>query len=160
MASNFLIVPNRITTIGATFLIVLCGIAISCERDTQLRVEGGNPPKFVMRGNGVLTAIRVRGPKRQRDIQGEAASLYWLIETRGDPQTNDRVNSIGSITYGVVPQGFQQVYPESGKAPPLIEGEHYYIRAVVSEANGDDGYFSIHNGIVSFGKYESDLPKK
>lgn len=150
---------HRQTSIGAILAVLLCGIALSCERDTKLRVGGGNPRRFVMRGNGVLTAVRVRGPNRQRNVEGEAASLHWLIETKGDSATNDNVSSIGPITYGVVPSGFQQIYPESGTAPPLTEREHYYVRAVVSEANGDDGYFVINKGVVAFRKYESDLPK-
>lgn len=103
---------NWLTTVGAIFLVFLCAIALACERDTKIRVEGGNPPRFVMRGNGVLTAVRVRGPNRQRNVEGEAASLYWLIETKGDSATNDNVSSIGPITYGVVPSGFQQISRE------------------------------------------------
>lgn len=160
MASSLLTFRKGITFVSAAILFVVCSIGLSCERDTKLKVEGGNPPKFVMTGNGVLTSIRVRGPQRQRNVTGEAASLYWLIETRGDPGTNDRVSAISPVTYGVVPQGFEQVYPERGAATPLIEDEHYYIRVVVSEANGDDGYFTIHNGTVSFAKYESELPNK
>jgi hypothetical protein len=68
-----------------TFLLVgllftLAALLLACEIDTKLTVRGGNPPRFFMTGNGVLTSIRVRGPHRQRDIDGGARWLYWVIE--------------------------------------------------------------------------------
>ena len=70
------------------------------------------------------------------------------------------VDDIGSVTYGKVPEGYMQKYPESGEAPKLNEGEHYYVHVVTSNANGADGYFMILNGKALFAKYESQLPKE
>ena len=146
--------PNYATLI---FLLVSC-IAASCERDTKLTIEGGNPPKFAMTGNGFLTSVRVRGPQTQREAEGESRYLYWVIETTGKSGPSRRVERISPVTYGVVPDGFEQIYPERGAAPSLVEGQRYYVRIVTSQANGDDGYFTIQNGKVSFAKYESELP--
>jgi predicted RNA-binding protein with TRAM domain len=61
------------------------------------------------------------------------------------------------VAYGKIPEGYAQIYPERGEAPPIVEGEHYYVRIVTANANGDDGYFMLRNGKVIFAKYESEL---
>jgi hypothetical protein len=139
------------------FLIFMLAtlIAVACERDTKLKVTGGNPPVFEMTGSGRLTSIRVRGHKPQRNVFGEAVFLYWVIESNGNAQF---VRSLRSVTYGKVPDGYRQKYPESGEAPVLEEGEHYYVRVVTSSANGDDRYFMILNGKVLFAKSPLELP--
>ena len=68
------------------------------------------------------------------------------------------MGGIGSVTYGKVPQGYQQIYPENGAAPTIIEGQHYYVRIVTNNANGADGYFMVQNGKALFNKIESELP--
>jgi hypothetical protein len=59
---------------GAAELLKIDGLSfsISCEIDTMLRISGGNPPTFIISGNGVLTSIRYDGI-RQREAQGEDA---------------------------------------------------------------------------------------
>jgi hypothetical protein len=143
--------------IRISLLLIIVPLALSCEIDTKLRVTGGNPPDFEMTGNGNLTSIRVRGHKTQRNAFGEDALLYWVIESGGWGRD---VGRIGSVTYGKVPDGYGQKYPESGAAPILDEGEHYYVRVTTSNANGDDGYFMIIGGKTVFAKYESELPEE
>ena len=148
------LMPNKFTCVG--LLLVLSVAGLSCEIHTKLSIKGGNPPTFVMTGNGTLTSIRIRGHERQREAEGEEASLYWVIKPeKGGAQI---VGDIGSITYGKVPEGYRQQYPENGEAPLLNEGEHYYVRVVTSNANGADGYFMILKGQAIFAKYESELP--
>ena len=133
-------------------MTIAVSIGSSCERDTKLTVEGGNPPKFVMSGSGILTSVRVRGPQKQREAVGEDKYLYWVIEIK-DGHDARRVEQLSPLTYGRVPDGFEQVYPERGEAPSLLEGERYYVRVVTSEANGDGKYFVIRNGKVEFTDY-------
>lgn len=122
----------------------------SCERHTKLTVEGGNPPKFVMTGNGILTSVRVRGPEPQREAEGEASFLYWVFEIKTGRR---RVEELSPLTYGVVPDGFEQIYTERGEAPRLVESEKYYVRVVTSEANGDSKSFIIRNGKVEVSEH-------
>lgn len=136
---------------GVLFLIVGVGIG-SCERDTKLIIEGGNPPSFVMTGSGILTSIRVRGPQKQREVEGEDKYLSWVIEI-DDGNKPRRVEQLSPLTYGTVPDGFKQIYPERGAAPPIVEGEKYYVRVVTSEANGDGKYFMIRNGKAEVSDY-------
>ena len=146
--------PKQVISPG--LIIFLVSFSISCEIDTKLWISGGNPPAFIMSGNGVLTSIRVRGHQRQREAQGEDQYLHWVIEVKDDGGTS--VGRIGSVTYGKVPEGYKQIYPEKGEAPAIIEGQHYYVRIVTSNANGADGYFMVQNGKALFDPIESELP--
>jgi hypothetical protein len=125
-------------------LCLLLPVISACERDTRLTIRGGNPPTFVMAGSGSLGTLRVRGPKKQREAEGEDASIYWLIKTKED--YGRYVEDLGPITYGIVPKGYVQVYPEKGEAPPLVEGERYFVQALTVDANGAATHFTISNG--------------
>lgn len=128
----------------AILCLLLTGINVACERDTRLTIKGGNPPTFAMSGSGSLGTLRVRGPKKQRDAEGEDASIYWLIKTKED--YGRYIEDLGSITYGIVPKGYVQVYPEKGEAPALVEGESYFVQALTVDANGAAAHFTISNG--------------
>jgi hypothetical protein len=141
-----------------SLLILVAVFSLSCEIDTKLKIGGGNPPVFLMSGNGILTSIRVRGHKRQREVQGEDQYLHWVIEVK--ETGGDYVGNLGSVTYGKIPEGYEQIYPEKGEAPPIIEGQHYYVRIVTSNANGADGYFMVLNGKALFDPIESELPEE
>ena len=129
-----------------TLSLVLAFIALSCEKATQLTVRGGNPI-FVMTGSGGLGTMRIRGPEKQREAIGEAAFLYWVIENKEGQMQN--VQKIGPITYGKVPEGYIQVYPEHGTAPQLIEGERYNVLVGTANADGANKDFVIRNGKVT-----------
>jgi hypothetical protein len=87
----------------------------------------------------------VRGPRKQREAEGENASMYWLIEI-ANAQSGHSVGRIGKIVYGETPRGYTNVYPETGQAPPLQEGERYYVQVVTADAEGASAYFTIKNG--------------
>ncbi len=130
------------------FVVLLTVLNVACERATTLTFEGGNPPKFVMTGSGSLGLLRVRGPERQREALGETAFLYWEIEP-ATPNSDRSVEKMGAITYGQVPPGYKQIYPENGMAPPLIEEKVYNIRIAANNAPGIIKDFMIKNGKVS-----------
>src|ERR1043165_2735880 len=95
--------------------------------------------------------VRSRCPEKQREAEGEDAFLYWVIVNREDEDQN--VERLGPVTYGKVPQGYKQVYPERGEAPQLVEGERYNIRIATNNANGVDKFFVIRNGKVEVSDY-------
>jgi hypothetical protein len=135
------------------FLLLAVLFSTACEMDTKLIIEAGNPPKFVLSGGGTLGALRVRGPKKQREVIGEDASIYWEIEPK-DEGSDRNVGRLSPITYGVVPDGYVQVYPERGKAvPPIVEGERYNIRIATNNAKGVDKFFVIREGKVAVSDY-------
>ncbi len=133
-------------------LITIAASAVSCERDTTLTIQGGNPPQFVMKGSGRLTALRVRGPEKQRNAEGEAAFLYWVIEMKVEG-TDRNVREVSPIVYGNVSEGYKQVYPEKGGPPQLVEGERYYVQVIAMNANGAGKYFTIRDGKVEVSDY-------
>ena len=140
--------------------LVSCAIIVSlslvlsafaaCEQDTKLTIEG-NPPRFTMKGDGSLRSLRVRGPNRQRSVDGEDAFIYWRLTSEGG--TARSVGAIGTITYGSVPTGYTQIYPENGSPPSLVEGERYYVRVDTANANGAEKFFVIKNGKVETSDY-------
>ena len=137
-------------------IVMLIMASASCEVDTKLTVEGGNPPKFLLSGSGTLSRLVIRGYKTLRKIEGPDASAFWYIETR-DAQSLKSIRTLGPITYGQVPEGYVQVYPERGTAPQLEENEVYYVEVNTNGANGADGFFIIKDGKIRFAKYESQL---
>jgi hypothetical protein len=147
------LLPSHRSIFAVSILLMAIALTnISCERDTKLTVGEGNPPKFSMTGNGRLTSLRLRGPDKQRDAEGEDAFLYWVIETKGEA-TDRNVVEVSPIIYGKIPDGYKQIYPEKAGPPPLIEGERYHVQVVTMNANGDSKYFSIRNGKVEVSDY-------
>ena len=63
------------------------------------------------------------------------------------------VENLSPITYGKVPEGYKQVYPEQGNAPALVEGERYYVWVGTFDANGAGKHFIIRNGKVEVSDY-------
>ncbi|MFN7946362.1 MAG: hypothetical protein U0Z53_13505 [Blastocatellia bacterium] len=127
-------------------IIIVCTVA-ACERNTHLKITSDNPPGFVMSGSGKLARIRVRGPK-VREALGEDKYIVWEIKSQKG-YDGEFVEELGPVTYGQVPPGYVQIYPEQGEAPPLVEGERYNIRVATNNANGADKFFTLHNGKVT-----------
>jgi hypothetical protein len=133
-------------------LVLLCAtlLADNClaERDTEISVEGGTLPRFIMKGSGKLVSLRVGGPRKQREGVADEPYIYWKIEIKENGSAR-HVEGLGSITYGAVPEGYIQAYPNPGMSPlPLVESERYSVRAITMNANGGITYFEIHNGEV------------
>lgn len=139
------------------FLIVLGATvcSLSCHRPhSSLVIEPGNPLRFVVSGRGTLTGLRVSGPdlERESNRHGEgdrltALKVYWeLASQEGQEHTLDE---IGEITYGKVPQGFAQIEPQSGNAPPpLVKRDLYNIKFSMKNDDGINRFFTLQDGRV------------
>lgn len=111
-----------------------------------------------MSGSGELSRLVVRGHKRQRDVDGPDASAYWYIKPKKGGGGRLAVEEVSPITYGKVPEGYEQLYPEDGQPPPpLVEGQRFYVRVDTVNANGASLWFIIRNGKVEFSEYEHSL---
>jgi len=137
---------NRVQ-IWAVFLFIITAVN-GCEVDTKPIVTGGNPPLIKFEGTGALEQLFVMGPftfeqLKQDKIEGGDKDYYmWQL----DPSRDFRVSEL-SITYGIVPDGFKQVFPANGKSPePLIEGKIYNILAPSASANFKPVLFMIDDG--------------
>lgn len=137
-------VLNTSDVYGRDDLNNLLGKFKTVERD---HIKGNNPPTFILSGSGRLAMLRIHGPK-VRDVPGEAGFAVWEIIAKSGRFNGTLVGSLGSITYGKVPDGYVQVYPERGEAPPLLEGEQYRAFFDTVNANGARKSFTIRDGKV------------
>lgn len=146
---------NKLSQVALLLSLVVA--ALSCEIDTKLAVKGV-PPQFHMSGSGELGRLVVRGRETQRDIEGPDASAYWYIRPQKGGGGRRNVGELSPVTYGVVPEGYEQLYPENGQAPPkLAEGQRFYVQVDTVNANGASLWFIIRKGKVEFSEYEHSL---
>lgn len=135
-----LVMLSMIGSCAFFFLLIYC----TGERDTRLTIRGGDHPEFAMSGSGSMDFLVIIGPK-VREAPGQAAHIQWQIVP--DRHTGmRRVGSLTPITYGEVPAGYVQIYPEAGDVPPLIEEYKYTVQVVTQNANGAIKYFTIRDG--------------
>jgi hypothetical protein len=67
----------------------------------------------------------------------------WKIDVAEGRSTGTRVGSLDRIVYGVSPEGYMQIKPQIGSAPPLKEGAKYFYEVTTTSAPGTAGYFQI-----------------
>jgi hypothetical protein len=147
-------------------LIIITVNGCGYEEDTKPIVSGENPPIITFSGTGALLHLFVSGPftleqlKRSYNITRKGNILtveqekefnkifsdknHQLWELDPDPDRKFNVSTL-SITYGIMPEGFKQVYPANGKPEPLMEGQFYSVGAPSYNANSQPGYFTIKN---------------
>src|SRR4030095_3723612 len=129
----------------ALFVGFLCFFA-ACVRDARVKMLQELPPQFELSGSGRLAMVRVHGQK-VRDGEGETAFINWEIEPKSGRLEGTPVEDLGVITYGKVPDGYRQLYPEKGETlPELIEGQKYHVFFDTTSANGAHIYFEIKQG--------------
>lgn len=142
------------------FLSLSLAIGItSCEVATKLTVENGTPPKIIMSGSGTLGRLVIRGPRSFRKIPGPDFSAYWSIVSAGQGQSRS-IENLSPLSYGEIPKGYRQIYPEQGSAPTLTDEGIYYIQIDTNNAPGASGYFVIRSGKFKFVRTESELTKE
>ena len=139
--------------------------------DTKPLVSGGNPP--IIEFDGRRAQLYLIGPYTLEQLKQEYTQEYKITGGKNiltpeqekdlekirdkkdhsmwqlDPGSLSRGFGV-SITYGIVPNGFRQVYPANGKSPePLIEGMIYAAVASSDDtADVKSKYFMIDNGIA------------
>jgi hypothetical protein len=102
----------RAKTLGLSMILILT--SVSCEIDTKLRMEEGDLPKMILSGNGTLSRLMISGHKTLRKKEGPDSSAVWNIEMT-DYDHGQLVSRVGPITYGRIPKGYIQIYPEQGR---------------------------------------------
>ena len=129
-------------------LVAACLLSFSsCESKTDAKLEGGNPPVFsIGSGTGRLWFFHVSEYRDDKSLKpSERSREVWSVQAGRDSSGNDLgkyTSEIGKITYGIVPEGYTQVYPATGIAPPLIEGRYYVY------------LFKTENGMPAVGEFE------
>ena len=124
--------------------IVSC--ALMFERPTQVKLEGGERPVFVLSGSGTLGDLVVYGPK-QRDMFGDRSNAIWEIVAKKGQLNGRGVEDLARISYGIVPEGYKQVYPERSAPPPsLVPGVKYQYWFITVNAPHARKDFEIRDG--------------
>lgn len=128
-------------------LLLAIGLFAACKRSTHVKVEGGTTPVFVLSGSGNLESFVVYSP----DFAEKAESPWdenlalWKIRPNRERLHGTPVEQPGRITYGLVPDGYRQVRPWDGSAPPLTEGQKYFYDVETTNAPGAGGFVEIRN---------------
>ena|SRR2546429_1247299 len=132
-------------------LLILIFFALSaCERRTNVVVRGQNPPTFELHGGGRLDEVLIFAPEQEAEAKLDPFSdkyAIWKIQAaNGDESSKTPIETIGTITYGVVPTGYYQTKPQVGQPPSLNEGKRYKYWFVTINAPWGTGYFEIREG--------------
>jgi hypothetical protein len=122
--------------------LLILAVPTGCERDTRIKIDGKNPPTFTLSGSGNLVFLSL-GEVRNNKPPLLGAPDLWKIRPN---DSHNKISRLPSITYGIVPEGFTQVVPESGAPPPLIEGKVYAFGGPADHANGGSIWFTIQGG--------------
>lgn len=132
----------------ATCLLTLL-LTLGCERRTEVKLEGGNPPNFVLSGSGRLGEVLIFGPEQEPIAKSDPSDqtfLLWDIKAEESEGRSTAVEKISRVTYGVVPPRYKQVKPREGVAPVLVPGKRYRYWFVTVNAPHAAGYFELRNG--------------
>jgi hypothetical protein len=128
-------------------LLLTIWLFAGCERSTHVAIEGGSTPVFSFSGSGKLASFVVYSP----DFAEKAESPWdenfalWKIKPIGGHSNATPVAKVERITYGVVPDGYKQVKPQVGSAPPLAAGHKYFYEVETTNAPGTAGFLEIRN---------------
>lgn len=113
------------------------------ESDTKIAIIDNHiPPTFKLSGSGCCPYIHMSGP--YTNLNNMEHLRLWEITG----MTDLPVWRLGSITYGSLPSGFSQQYPQEGQPVPLEEGKYYTIFVYVHGAHSGFMAFKIQNDIV------------
>ena len=131
----------KLLTIRLLLMSTIIGGMNGCEQDLRIEIDGRNPPTFKLTGSGKLVFLQISEVPPDRKTASGNLKL-WEIR----PDISERISNLPKITYGKVPEGFIQVFPEKGMPPPLIEGKMYAIGGPAYNANGGSIWFVIRDG--------------
>ncbi len=128
--------------------VLLMGCGYLTENDTKVALSGGAVPAFSVSGDGTLGDLVIYGHgQRQRDSGSDRDFAFWEIQPVKGYLEGEPLSKLGTITYGVVPEGYKQIYPEGGKpAPPLSPAVRYEYWFQTVSCKHARAYFEIRDG--------------
>jgi hypothetical protein len=140
------VLPMRVNRILPLFVLLLTSLLyLSCESETKLSVTDKVPPTFQVHGNGDELFFSVYEVTSERDRYGRKAVVVWAFKSKQRGPHKSWV----SITYGQVPEEFEQTFPTSGEPSPLVEDKLYGASATIYGTAGDKVWFKLKDGKTS-----------
>lgn len=116
----------------------------SCTRETQVSVGGGSIPVFAVKGTARLTSFKVLRPKAGTD--GNAVEAVWQVVPLESAGGSRSLDTLQSVQYGVVPDGYSQNVPDKGHPPSLTDGVTYQAEIETGNPPSLHLRFAIRNG--------------
>jgi hypothetical protein len=98
--------------------ICLAMMLVGCERRLRIRLDGNNPPTFRFDGTGELSWVYIYQVTPDGKVPTKG-SEFWIIV----PKASMKTMAVPPITYGVIPNGFDQKVPSNGIPIALQEGK-------------------------------------
>ena len=88
-------------------LIPFLLFCVTCERRTEVKLEGGNPPTFVLSGSGNLVELSTGMVIQDKTLPpSKRSQIMWkIVPTSRD---GEEVEAIARVTYGTMPKGYKQ----------------------------------------------------
>jgi hypothetical protein len=112
------------------------------EIPTSVKIENG--PAFVLAGSGRMGIFTIYGPQNGQRVafpDPAVASVVWQIRASEGYFKGKHVEGL-KVTYGKVPDGYQQLVPgQRDVLPPLSPGVVYSFFAETTDAPIASGYF-------------------
>lgn len=136
---------SRIWHFPVLLAVILCGCL---EVPTRVKVEGGEIPVFALAGTGNLASFSVsRLPPDEKLQSRDEIRLLWKLVAQPNNSPGRALRVVGKLIYGVVPDGYKQVFPEAS-APPerIVPGARYSFYCETTNAPHAGGVFSLKSG--------------
>jgi hypothetical protein len=139
-------------TLIASALLLNVVMLTECrsERPTQVIIEGAGVPTFHLSGSGKLASFSVYlvppVPEQMTKPFSDQVPI-WQITAEPDPLHGRPVEDIQKLSYGAIPAGYKQGFPENGSLPPVIAVEKdYFFDCTTTDAPTESGFFRVHDG--------------
>jgi hypothetical protein len=155
MTKLFRLDRNPVTIIpGVLLLWALSSCSVLNLRiESTIKVEGGTIPEFALSGSAILGTLVIYSDEVQRNTHSDRDFAVWEIRPIGGFLEGKRMDEINKITFGVVPSGYSQIYPESGAKPAELKaGVKYKYWFMLANNPEEKGYFQIRDGKVEIVK--------
>lgn len=148
---------------AATLLpIMFFLMVLNFEQNTEVQLTGkSGDPVFALSGSGTLTDFVVFRPEylAAAESPNDMRFALWCIQWADHEGWGEPVWKLGSIRYGIVPQGYVQCAPLNGKPEPLRESRTpYFLSVTTASAPGASGYFMVQEGKAQWLKNQPDGP--
>src|SRR5258708_34980069 len=107
-----------------TVILLLRFLSSGCRFDDicRIKIDGGDEVVFVFSGGGRLVRFRVQDITADDHGEYPKEEAVWKIKPKDEGRW---VFDIDSITYGVTPEGYEQVVPSKDKRPEQLHDGTY-----------------------------------
>ncbi len=145
------------TRLGLLLLLLtlIMGPCVSRQGTIKL-ISAQNPPTFEIGGTGDLGWIWFQGPYQNPsepapplpENSDPKSVILWKIYPSGDGEVRPFIpfGDVPPITYGRLPQNWEQEIPKSGSPPALRDGYVYTVQGVGERAGHAAMCVFIKNG--------------